>query len=145
MTITERVENDFKQAMKSKDELGLSVMRMVRTALKNKQIDLMRDLKEEDSQAVLRTMIKQYQDALADFTKAGRADLAERQQKEIDLIQQYLPAAMPAAELESVVREAVKGMNKTEMGKAMGAAMKAVAGRADGNQVKAIVERILSE
>lgn len=145
MTVIERVENDFKTAMKSKDELGLSVLRLVRTALKNKQIEVMHELKDEESQAVLRTMIKQYQDALSDFTKAGRSDLAERQQKEIDLINQYLPAAMPADELEAVVREAVKGMTKAEMGKAMGTAMKAVAGRADGNQVKAIVERLLSE
>ncbi len=145
MTVIERVENDFKTAMKSKDELGLSVMRMVRTALKNKQIELMHELKDEDSQAVLKTMIKQYQDALSDFQSAGRQDLVERQQKEIDLVSKYLPPAMPTDVLEKVVREAVKSSGATDMGKAMGAAMKAVAGRADGNEVRAIVQRVLSE
>lgn len=144
MTVLERVETDFKTAMKSKDELALSVMRLVRSALKNKQIELGRDLKDEDTHAVLKTMIKQYQDALTDFQAAGRQDLLERQQKEIDLIAQYLPPSLPAEELEKIVTEAVKSSGATDMGKAMGAAMKAVAGRADGNEVRAIVQRQLS-
>lgn len=144
MTVIERVEADFKQAMKSKDELALSVMRLVRTALKNKQIELMHELKDEDAQAVLKTMIKQYQDAVADFQNAGRQDLVDRQQKEIDLIAQYLPPALGADELEKIVVDAIKSSGATDKGKAMGVAMKAVAGRADGNAVRAIVERHLS-
>ncbi|MCC7522250.1 GatB/YqeY domain-containing protein [Candidatus Uhrbacteria bacterium] len=144
MTVLERVDTDFKQAMKSKDELALSVLRLVRTALKNKQIELMRELKDEDAHAVLKTMIKQYQDAVSDFQSAGRQDLVERQQKEIDLISTYLPPAMAPEELEKIVKEAVAASGATDMGKAMGAAMKAVAGRADGNEVRAIVQRILS-
>jgi hypothetical protein len=144
MTILERVDADFKQAMKSKDELALSVLRLVRTALKNKQIELMRELKDEDAHAVLKTMIKQYQDAVSDFQTAGRQDLVERQQKEIDLISTYLPPAMAPEELEKIVKEAVVTSGATDMGKAMGAAMKVVAGRADGNEVRAIVQRILS-
>lgn len=144
MTVLERVDADFKQAMKSKDELALSVLRLVRTALKNKQIELMRELKDEDAHAVLKTMIKQYQDAVSDFQSAGRQDLVERQQKEIDLISTYLPPAMAPEELEKIVKEAVTASGATDMGKAMGAAMKAVAGRADGNEVRAIVQRILS-
>lgn len=144
MTVLERVDADFKQAMKSKDELALSVLRLVRTALKNRQIELMRELKDEDAHAVLKTMIKQYQDAVSDFQSAGRQDLVERQQKEIDLISTYLPPAMAPEELEKIVKEAVTASEATDMGKAMGAAMKAVAGRADGNEVRAIVQRILS-
>lgn len=144
MTVIELVEADFKQAMKSKDELTLSVMRMVRTALKNKQIELMRELKDEDTHAVLKTMIKQYQDAISDFQNAGRQDLVERQQKEIDLIAKYLPPALPKEELEKIVKDAIAASGATDMGKAMGAAMKAVAGRADGNDVRAIVSRLLS-
>ena len=144
MTVLERVDADFKQAMKSKDELALSVLRLVRTALKNKQIELMRELKDEDAHAVLKTMIKQYEDAVSDFQSAGRQDLVERQQKEIDLISAYLPPAMDPEELEKIVKEAVTASGATDMGKAMGVAMKAVAGRADGNEVRAIVQRILS-
>lgn len=144
MTVIESVEADFKTAMKAKDELALSVTRLVRTELKNKQIELARDLKDEDAQAVLKKMIKQYQDALNDFQSAGRLDLVERQQKEIDLIAKYLPASLPMEDLEKIVVEAVKSSGATDMGKAMGAAMKAVAGRADGNEVRAIVQRTLS-
>ena len=143
MTVIERIETDFKQAMKSKDELALSVIRLVRSALKNKQIELQRELTEDDAYAVMKTMIKQYQDALIDFQSASRQDLVERQQKEIDLIAQYLPPSLPLEDLEKIVVEAVKTSGATDMGKAMGAAMKAVAGRADGNQVRAIVQRVL--
>lgn len=144
MTTLERIEQDFKAAMKNRDEFALSVLRLTRTALKNKQIDLMHELTEAESQAVLKTMVKQYQDALNDFQNAGRMDLVEKQQKEIDLINQYLPAKMAPEELEKIVREAVSGMSASDMGKAMGAAMKAVDGRADGNEVRTIVQRVLA-
>lgn len=138
------IEQDFKTAMKAKDEVALSTLRLVRTALKNKQIEVMHELDESEVQAVLKTMIKQYQDAVSDFTNAGRQDLVERQQKEIDLILKYLPPAMSAEELESVVRTALKDLDTKEFGKAMGLAMKAVGGRADGNDVRLIVQRILA-
>ncbi len=144
MTIIERIEQDFKEAMKAKDELKVSVMRMVRTALKNKQIDLMHELSDDEAQGVLKTMVKQYQDALSDFQGAGRQDLVEKQQKEIDLIAAYLPAKLPTEEVEKIVAEAIKGFAAGDMGKAMGVAMKAVDGRADGNEVRTIVQRLLA-
>jgi hypothetical protein len=143
MTTLERIDQDFKEAMRSKDEVQLSVLRLMRTALKNKQIELMHELSSAEADAVLRTMIKQYQDALADFSSANRQDLVERQQKEIDIVSQYLPPAIPAEELEKIVRESIAATGADNMGKAMGAAMKAVAGRADGNAVRAIVEQVL--
>jgi len=145
MTILERLDQDFKDAMKSKEEIALSTLRMVRTALKNRQIELQRELAEPDVAAVLKTLIKQYQDALADFQTAGRLDLVERQQKEIDLIARYLPPDLPADQLEAIVREALQTVGTKDVGKAMGAAMKAVSGRADGREVRRIVERLLEE
>jgi len=144
MTTTERIEQDFKEAMKARDEFRVSILRMVRTSLKNKQIDLMHELTDAEAMAVLKTMVKQYQDALNDFQNAGRMDLVEKQQKEIDAINIYLPAKMSSEELEKIVAGAVAGMSKADMGKAMGAAMKAVDGRADGNEVRAIVQRLLA-
>ena len=144
MTTTERIEQDFKEAMKARDEFRVSILRMVRTSLKNKQIDLMHELTDAEAMAVLKTMVKQYQDALNDFQNAGRMDLVEKQQKEIDAINVYLPAKMSSEELEKIVAGAVAGMSKADMGKAMGAAMKAVDGRADGNEVRAIVQRLLA-
>ena len=144
MTTTERIEQDYKEAMKARDEFRVSVLRMVRTSLKNKQIDLMHELTDAEAMAVLKTMVKQYQDALNDFQNAGRMDLVEKQQKEIEAINVYLPAKMSSEELEKIVAGAVAGMSKADMGKAMGAAMKAVDGRADGNEVRAIVQRLLA-
>ncbi|MBP7133581.1 GatB/YqeY domain-containing protein [Patescibacteria group bacterium] len=140
MSILQRIDADFKEAMKAKDELALSVLRLVRTALKNKQIDVGHEASDDEILQVLRTMIKQYQDAISDFANAGRQDLVDRQQREIDLIARYLPPPMPREELERIVHDAIKSSGATEIGKAMGMVMKAVNGQADGKDVRAIVE-----
>ncbi|MDP3793485.1 MAG: GatB/YqeY domain-containing protein [Candidatus Uhrbacteria bacterium] len=144
MTILEQIDHDFKEAMKAKDEGALSTLRLMRTALKNKQIEVQHDLTEPETTAVLKTMLKQYQDALQDFMTAGRQDLVIRQQQEIDLISGYLPPALSNAELERIVSEAVNTSGIKETGRAMGVAMKAVGGQADGAEVRKIVEKILS-
>lgn len=144
MTILEQLDQDFKEAMKAKEEVTISTLRLARTALKNRQIEVQRVLTNEEVVAVLKTMIKQYQDAVSDFTNAGRQDLVERQQKEIDILAAYLPPSLPPEEVERLVREALVAAEVKEVGKAMGVAMKAVAGRADGNDVRRIVERLLA-
>ena len=144
MTILERIDADFKNAMKAKEEIALSVLRLVRTALKNKQIDLGHELEQAEAEQVLRAMIKQYQDALSDFSSAGRLDLVERQQKEIDIIALYLPPPMSSDELQQIVFDALKTSGVTEVGRGMGVAVKAVNGRADGKDVRAFVEKFFS-
>ncbi len=143
MTLTERIDQDFKEAMKAKDEVRLSTLRLLRTSLKNRQIETQAVLSDADVQAVIKTTIKQYQDALSDFLNAGRTDLADRQQRELSILNEYLPPALPAEELEALVKNALQSSGVTDVGKAMGVAMKAVAGRADGNEVRKIVERLL--
>lgn len=140
MTILEQIDAHFKEAMKAKDELALSVLRLVRTALKNKQIDLGHVPDHTETEQVLRIMIKQYQDALSDFSSAGRQDLVERQQKEIDLIAKYLPPPLSSEELRKIVHQALEASEIKEVGKAMGVAMKAVNGRADAKDVRPLVE-----
>lgn len=147
MTILARIDADLTAAMKRKDELELSSLRLIRSALKNKQIDLGHDPTDDEAQAVLRTLTKQYTDALADFERAKRTDLATRQRAELEIVKRYLPSGLPEEELERLIQEAVAvsgARSPSEVGKAMGAAMKVVAGRADGNAVRAIVERILT-
>ncbi len=143
MTLVQTVDTDFKEAMKAKEEVRLSTLRMLRSALKNKQIDLQHELTDQEAMAVIKTMMKQYQDALNDFMNAGRTDLADRQQKELDILATYLPPALSREELEAIVKDAVQSSGVTDAGKAMGIAMKAVAGRADGTDVRAIVEALL--
>ncbi|MBI4139200.1 GatB/YqeY domain-containing protein [Candidatus Uhrbacteria bacterium] len=146
MPLAQQIEEELKQAMKAKDELMLSTLRMVRSSLKNKQIDIQRELADDDVVAVLKTMVKQYRDALADFEKAGRTDLAEKQKQEIAVLERYLPAPMAIGELEPLCARIIAEETATsaDVGKVMGRVMKEVGGRADGNTVRAIVQRLLS-
>lgn len=144
MSLIERIDQEFKEAMKSKDELKLSVLRLLRTSLKNRQIETQQPLSDQETIAVIKTTVKQYQDALSDFLNAGRTDLADRQQKEISVLNEYLPPSLPPEELEAVVKSALQSSGVTDIGKAMGVAMKAVDGRADGNEVRKIVQKLLS-
>ena len=147
MPILERIDADLKEAMKAKNEVTLSTLRMARSALKNKQIDQrVESLSDAEAEGVVRTMVKQYRDALADFMNAGRQDLADRQRKEIEILEAYLPAAMPAEELEAICKRIIGEQNATQkdMGKVIGLIMKEAKGRADGNAVRQTVERLLS-
>jgi uncharacterized protein len=146
MTIQERITGDITSAMKNKDELKLSTLRLVLSSLKNKRIELGRELTDEDATAVLKTMKKQFLDALSDFEKAGREDLISKQKGENAILDEYLPKALGEEELERIVTEAVQASGASgqgDFGKAMGAAVKAVEGRADGNTIRAIVQRLL--
>ncbi len=147
MSLIERIDADLKEAMKAKHEQELSTLRLVRSALKNKQIDLGHVPTDDEVTAVVKTLQKQYQDALADFEKAGRSDLADRQRSELDIVKRYLPAAMPEAEVEKIVKDAIAAIGATsvaDVGKVMGAAMKAANGRADGTVVRTIAQRLLA-
>ena len=147
MTFFETFNADFKSAMKEKNEAKLSTLRMLKAALKNKQIDLIHELSEEEALAVVKSQIKQLKDSLEPFEKGGRTDMAESIRAEIATLEVYLPAQMEDATLKQVIGESLKqaGLTtKADMGKAMGVAMKAVAGRADGGRVRPIVEALLA-
>jgi hypothetical protein len=138
---------DMKEAMKSQDAARLSTLRLLKSALKNKQIDLMRELTDEDVLAVVKTQIKQLREAEEMAQKAQRTQTAEEARREVAVLEKYLPAQMDEAALEQIVKDAVAASgatSKADAGRAMGAAMKAVAGRADGTRVKAIVEKLLA-
>lgn len=146
MTIIERIDSDLKEGMKAKNESVVSSLRMVKSAFKNKQIDVGHPLTDEEATSVLRTIVKQYRDALSDFTSAGRTDLMEKQKTEIELLERYLPADISETEIEVIIKKAIAdtGAASGEFGKVMGVVMKEVAGRADGNTVRTIVQRLLA-
>ncbi|MBU1034738.1 MAG: GatB/YqeY domain-containing protein [Patescibacteria group bacterium] len=145
MLLIEQLDQDFKTAMREKNETVLSTLRMARSALKNKQIELQAELSDDATAAVLRTMVKQYRDALNDFIAAGREDLAEKQKQEIEILERYLPPSITEAELEAICRRVINEQNAElkDLGKVMGLVMKEVAGRADGNSVRSIVQKLL--
>lgn len=139
MGIVEQVDKDMTSAMKAREELRLSVLRMMKSALKNKQIELRKPLDDEQAQAVLRTLVKQRRDSVEQFRKGGREDLAAKEEQEIKILETYLPAAASDEEIEAAVAAALTETGATsaqEMGKVMKAAMAKLAGKnADGKRV----------
>ena len=147
MTIVEQVEKDLVTAMKAREELRLSVLRMMKTALKNKQVELSKPLGDEEAVAVLRTLLKQRRDSVEQFRKGGREDLAGKEEAEIEVVQAYLPAAAGDEEIEAAVAAAIAetgAAGAKELGKVMKAAMARLAGKnADGKRVSEIARKKL--
>ena len=142
MTIAEQVEKDLVTAMKAREELRLSVLRMTKTAFKLKQVELSRPLDDAEATAVLRTLMKQRRDSVEQFRKGGRDDLASKEDAEIEILQGYLPAAASDGEIEVAVTTAIAETGATgakDMGKVMKAAMARLAGKnAEGKRVSDI-------
>ncbi len=145
--LNEQLGSDLKEAMKSKDELKLSTLRLLKTAMKNKEIELGHELSEDESVAVIKSQVKALKDSLTSFQDAGRDDLALKAKDELVILETYLPEEMGDDVLTELVKDVLKEIgveNKVDMGKAMGAVMKKVAGQADGTRVKNLVEQLLS-
>ncbi len=148
MSISEQIQKDMIAAMKARDEHRLSTLRMMRSALKSKEIDKRSPLDEREAQQVLQTMIKQRKDSVEQFTKGGRQDLADKEAAEITLIEAYLPKAGGEEEMTSTVRATIAEMGSPTM-KDMGAVMKNVmakfvGARVDGKLVSDTVKKELT-
>jgi uncharacterized protein YqeY len=141
MGYIERIQTDITAAMRAKDELRLSVLRMVKSALKNKEIEKMHPLDDMESLQVLQTLVKQRRESVDQFTKGGRNDLAEKEAKEIVIIEEYLPAAPSDAEIQHAVEAAINEAGADSL-KQMGAVIKAARARLEG---KAIDGKVLSD
>jgi len=143
MTIAEKVEKDLVAAMKAREELKLSVLRMAKTSLKNKQVELGKPLNDDQAVAVLRTLLKQRRDSTEQFRKGGREDLAAKEEAEIIILQAYLPAEASEEEISAAVVAAIEetgAAGPQDLGKAMKAAMQKLAGKnADGKRVNQMV------
>ncbi|HLR43249.1 MAG TPA: GatB/YqeY domain-containing protein [Pseudogracilibacillus sp.] len=148
MSLLEKLNEDMKQAMRAKDKERLSVIRMVKASIQNEAIKLGVDtLSEEDELTVLSREIKQRNDSLAEFKKAGRDDLAEKLDSEIGILQPYLPAQLSEAEVEEIVLatiEQVQATSKKDFGKVMQEVMPKVKGKTDGAVVQQLVQKHLN-
>ena len=142
MTLSERLTNDMKEAMKAKDEIRLGVLRMVKSDLKYKQIEFGHELSEEEVIAVLSTAAKTRRDSIEEYERGGRNDLRDQEKAELDIIVQYLPEQLSAEELGRLVDEAIAEAKATapkDMGAVMKVLMPKVRGRADGKAVNVAV------
>jgi hypothetical protein len=149
MSISEQIQQDMTAAMKARDERRLSTLRMVRAALKNREIDKRAPLDDREAMQVLGTLIKQRKDSVEQFTKGGRQDLADKEAAEITLIESYLPKAAGDEEIAATVRATIAEMGSPTM-KDMGAVMKNVmakfaasGARVDGKVVSETVKKEL--
>ncbi len=143
MAIVQDIDKDPIAAMKGKDELRLSVLRMIKTALKLKQVETGKSLEDAEAHAVLRTLVKQRHESAEQFRKGGRLDLAEKEEAELKVVESYLPAAASDEEIAAAVSAALQETGATtakELGKVMKAAMARLAGKnADGKRVSEMV------
>ncbi|MCI8608083.1 MAG: GatB/YqeY domain-containing protein [Firmicutes bacterium] len=149
MTLKEQLMADFKEAMKAKDEVAKNTISFARAAIKQYEVDHREELDEAGIIAILTKQVKMRKDALADFEKAGRTDLVESYNAEIEILSRYLPAQLSEEEIQAVVEEIAAGLGieggKQNMGKLMGPVMAKVKGVADGNAVKKAVEAFLNK
>lgn len=150
MGLTEQIQKDMVGAMRSRDELRLSTLRMMKTALENKRIEKRAALEESEAQQVLNTLIKQRRDAIEQFKKGGRQELADKEAAEITLIEAYLPKALGEEAIAATVKTTIAEMGSPTM-KDMGAVMKSVmaklqasGARVDGKVVSDVVKKQLS-
>lgn len=154
MGLAEKIHQDMLAAMKSREELRLSTLRMMKTALKNKEIDKRAPLTEAESAQILTTMVKQRRESIEQFTQGNRPELAEKEAAEIVIIEAYMPKAAGEAEIRGMVDAAIAEISATSgrpTAKDMGRVMKAVQAklqaadvRADGRQVSEIVKASLA-
>lgn len=148
MSLVERLTDDMKQAMKNKEKEKLSVIRMVKSSLQNEAIKFGKDvLTEEEELTVLTRELKQRKDSLQEYSNAGRDDLVEKTQQEIDTLIVYMPEQLSEDEVTEIVKEVilqVGASSKADMGKVMGAVIPKVKGKADGGMVNKIVMQHLS-
>ena len=150
MTISEQIQKDMVEAMRSRDELRLSTLRMVKSALSYKEVEKRSPLDDKETQQILSTLIKQRRDSIEQFTKGGRQELADKEAAEIKMIEHYLPKAMGEEQIAEAVKATIAEMGSPTM-KDMGTVMKnvmaklqATGARVEGKTVSELVKKSLT-
>ena len=146
MPLAEKLLDDMKMAMKARDELKVSTLRLARSAIRNAEIDKRRTLTDEEILETLARESKRRREAIEGYQKAGRAELVEKEQTELSILSQYLPQQLDETEIERIAREVAAELGAVgvkDKGRMMSAVMPRVRGRADGKVVTHIVDRVL--
>ncbi|HEU4521101.1 MAG TPA: GatB/YqeY domain-containing protein [Thermoanaerobaculia bacterium] len=144
--LTEQIRADLTESMKARTADRTSTLRMLQSALKNEQINAGHELSDEEAMSVIRKAVKQRHDSIEQFTKAGRNELAAKEQAELETLKTYLPAELSEEELEAGLREIITSTgatSKKDLGKVMKEATARFKGRAEGKQIQTIVSRLL--
>ena len=147
MSFNEKLLGDLKEAMKAKDATRLSCLRMLKAALKNREVEKMGPLDENEFQTVVSSLVRKCRESIEEFTKAGRPDLAEKESAELEILHQYLPEQLTPDQIEEKTGEIITELGATgikDLGKVMKAAMARMAGRAQGSDVNAAAKKLLT-
>ena len=147
MSLQNKIQSDIADAMRGKDPLRLGVLRMMKTAVKNKEVEKMKTLEEAEVLAVFNTLVKQRKDSVEQFRKGGREDLAQKEEAEIKVIEQYLPASASEEDIRRAIDEAIQetgAASMKDMGRVMKATQLRLAGKTvDGARVSQMVKEKL--
>ena len=147
MSLEERLLEAMKDAMKSNDKLRLSAIRMMRSAVKNREIEVRRTLSDEDVIRVIQGMVRKGEESLEQFEKGGRADLVEKEKKEIEILKSFLPQALGQEEILKIIDECIQETQASslkDIGKVMKSIMPKLGGKADGKLINQLVKEKLS-
>ena len=143
MALAEKIQKDLTDAMRAKDELRLSVLRMIKSAITYKETEKLRKLDEPESIQLLQTLVKQRKESIEQFTKGNRNDLVEKETKELAIIESYLPSGASEAEMDAAIAKAISESGANSI-KQMGAVVKAAKAALEGKTVdgKALSDRV---
>lgn len=148
MSLRERLDQDMKLAMRNKEQMKLSVIRMIKSAIQKAEMSgARRTLTDEEVLDVIVGQVKQRQESIAEYEKAGRTELAQTEKEEMAILQSYLPAQLTEDELRALIQQVIQEVgatSKADLGKVMGAIMPKVKGKADGRVLNRLVQESLS-
>ncbi len=145
--LSQKIVDDLKASMKARDSTRTSCLRMLKSAIKNKQVEKGDPLKDEEIQTVISSLIKKGQEAVKEFRRGGREDLAAKEEEEIRIFYGYLPEQLAPADIEKTLKEIMAELSADslkDMGKVMKVAMARMAGKAQGKEVNEIARKLLS-
>ncbi|MFH1137638.1 MAG: GatB/YqeY domain-containing protein [Pseudomonadota bacterium] len=147
MSFYETLDQDFKSAMKAREEVRLSTLRMLKTSIKNKEVELRRKLDDDELLGLVKNQVKQRRDSIDQFKKGGRDDLTAREEAELAVLEAYLPTRISPGELEKLLADLIVELDAKspkDMGKVMKAFMARHGGHADGKLAGDLAKRILA-
>jgi len=145
--IKEKIDSDLKEAMKSSDSLRVSTLRLIKSAIKNKEIEKGKALTDDEIIQLLNSLVKQRVESVQMYRKGNREDLAEKEEAEIEILKSYMPEPLSDQEIKDIIQQAITETGATsmkDMGKVMKFVMGKVKGRADGKKVNEMVKQMLA-
>ncbi len=147
MSLEEKLVEEMKRAMKSNDKLRLSTIRMIRSAVKNKEIELRKKLEDEEVIKVIQVMMRKGEESVEQFQTGGRVDLVEKEKKEIEILKSFLPQPLSQEEILNIIDQSIQetqASSPKDIGKVMKSVMPKIGGKADGRLINQLVKERLS-